>query len=84
MALGCRSLCSSRVVYTCGGSGATFCARAMMETKQELLESMDILDPAIAGGLMAAAVPGTVPLPGEGETLMTAATVGESLAMSGA
>lgn len=50
-----------------------------METKQELLESMDSLDPAIAGGLMAAAVPGTVPLPG-------AATVGESLAnsMSGA
>lgn len=58
-----------------------------MQTKQELLESMDFVDPTIAGGLMAAAVPGTAPLPAEGDTLMTAATLGESLepnSMSGA
>ena len=51
----------------------------MLETKQELLESMDFVDPAIGGGLMAAAVPGTAPFPTEGETLMSAATVGDTL-----
>ena len=52
----------------------------MNALKEELLESMDNPDPAIAGGLLAAAVPGSMPVPCEGETLGTLATAGDTLA----
>lgn len=53
----------------------------MIEPKVELLESMEHPDPAIAGGLMAAAVPGSMPPPCEGESQPSLATAGDTIAM---
>ena len=54
-----------------------------MDVKQELLDSMENPNPAVAG-MMAAAVPGPTLPPCEGDTLPSLATAGDTLPMWGA
>ena len=54
-----------------------------MDIKEELLDSMENPNPAVAG-MMAAAVPGPTLPPCEGDTLPSLATAGDTLPMWGA